>query len=54
MIGKKKDAVDGWLKARSISRIHAKISREEDCYYLTDLNSTNGTFLNGGRLGRCV
>ncbi len=51
MIGKKKDAVDGWLKARGISRIHAKISREEDCYYLTDLNSTNGTFLNGGRLG---
>ncbi len=51
LLGKKKDAVDGWLKARGISRIHAKISREEDCYYLTDLNSTNGTFLNGGRLG---
>ena len=51
LIGKKKDAVDGWLKARGISRIHARISREEDCYYLTDLNSTNGTFLNGGRLG---
>lgn len=51
LVGKKKDAVDGWLKARGISRIHAKISREEDCYYLTDLNSTNGTFLNGGRLG---
>ena len=51
LVGKKKDAVDGWLKARGISRIHAKISREEDCYYLTDLNSTNGTFLNGGCLG---
>lgn len=51
LVGKKKDAVDGWLKVRGISRIHAKISREEDCYYLTDLNSTNGTFLNGGRLG---
>lgn len=51
LLGKKKDAVDGWLKVRGISRIHAKISREEDCYYLTDLNSTNGTFLNGGRLG---
>lgn len=51
LVGKKKDAVDGWLKARGISRIHARISREEDCYYLTDLNSTNGTFLNGGRLG---
>ena len=50
LIGKKKDAVDGWLKARGISRIHGKISREGDCYYLTDLNSTNGTYLNGGRL----
>lgn len=50
LIGKKKDAVDGWLKARGISRIHGRISREEDCYYLTDLNSTNGTYLNGGRL----
>lgn len=50
LIGKKKDAVDGWLKARGISRLHGKISREGDCYYLTDLNSTNGTYLNGGRL----
>lgn len=50
LIGKKKDAVDGWVKARGISRIHGKISREEDGCYLTDLNSTNGTFLNGGRL----
>ena len=50
LIGKKKDAVDGFIKARGISRIHGKISREEDGCYLTDLNSTNGTFLNGGRL----
>lgn len=50
LVGKKKDAVDGWLKARGISRIHGKLSREEGEYYLTDLNSTNGTFLNGGRL----
>ena len=50
LIGKKKDAVDGWLKARGISRIHGRISREEDCYDLTDLNATNGTYLNGGRL----
>ncbi len=51
LIGKKKDAVDGWLKARGISRIHGRVTKEEDSYYLTDLNSTNGTFLNGGRLG---
>ena len=50
LIGKKKDAVDGFIKARGISRLHGKISKEEGAYYLTDLNSTNGTFLNGGRL----
>ena len=50
MIGKKKDAVDGFIKARGISRLHGKISKEDGIYYLTDLNSTNGTFLNGGRL----
>lgn len=50
LIGKKKDAVDGLIKARGISRLHGKISKEEGTYYLTDLNSTNGTFLNGGRL----
>ena len=50
LIGKKKDAVDGWIKARGISRIHGKISKENGIYYLMDLNSTTGTFLNGGRL----
>ena len=50
LIGKKKDAVDGFIKARGISRLHGKISKENGLYYLTDLNSTNGTYLNGGRL----
>jgi hypothetical protein len=50
LIGKKKDAVDGLLKARGISRIHGKLTKEGEEYYLTDLNSTNGTYLNGGRL----
>lgn len=50
VIGKKKDVVDGFIKARGISRFHGKISKENGIYYLTDLNSTNGTFLNGGRL----
>lgn len=30
----------------TISNLHAKIDREGDCYYLEDLNSTNGTFVN--------
>lgn len=50
VIGKKKGSVDGLLKARGVSRIHGKITKERDGYYLMDLNSTNGTYLNGGRL----
>ena len=33
--------------AEGVSRIHCCISKKEDNYYLSDLNSTNGTYLNG-------
>ncbi|MCM1325801.1 MAG: FHA domain-containing protein [Bacteroidales bacterium] len=46
-IGKQKDEVDLVLDDFSISRIHARITKEEDGYYLEDMNSTNGTFKNG-------
>jgi pSer/pThr/pTyr-binding forkhead associated (FHA) protein len=43
----------------SVSGLHAKIERDEDPYYdghfryfLHDLNSTNGSFLNGERVRR--
>jgi pSer/pThr/pTyr-binding forkhead associated (FHA) protein len=32
---------------RSVSGEHALIRREGDCYFIEDLNSTNGTFVNG-------
>ena len=35
---------------RAISRFHAKIEKEGGSFFLTDLNSTNGTFLNHVRL----
>ena len=38
------------LDDSTVSRFHAKITKEEDGLYLTDLNSTNGTFLNQDRL----
>jgi hypothetical protein len=31
----------------AVSSHHAKITREENKFYIEDLNSTNGTFLNG-------
>lgn len=38
------------IENRAISRFHAKIEKEGEDFFLTDLNSTNGTFLNHVRL----
>jgi len=50
VIGKKKDEVEVVLEDASISRMHARIIREKDSYYIEDLNSTNGTFKNNLRM----
>lgn len=42
----KEDGVELRLERETISRIHAKIEYLEKNYYIEDLNSTNGTFLN--------
>lgn len=46
VIGKQKGYVDYHLDREVVSRYHIKITREEGRYYITDLNSTNGTCLN--------
>lgn len=45
-IGKLKKNVDYCLESDTVSRYHAKITKEGEEIYLTDLNSTNGTFIN--------
>ena len=51
VIGKLNERVDYVLEDRSVSRIHLRFSREgEDRYYMEDMNSKNGTFLNGIRV----
>lgn len=45
-IGSTSDYVDYVLKKEGVSRIHCCISKKGDAYYLADLNSTNGTYLN--------
>ena len=42
----KQEGVELLLEKETISRIHAKIECLENKYYIEDLNSTNGTFLN--------
>lgn len=49
-IGKLRTNVDYCLDRKVISRYHAKITKEEERYYITDLNSTNGTYVNGQML----
>ena len=50
ILGKIRSQADIILPGDTISRKHARIERRMDGYYVTDLFSTNGTFLDGHRL----
>lgn len=41
---------DVYLPDESVSRLHAQIVRQRDGYFVSDLRSSNGTFLNGRQL----
>lgn len=47
VIGKLVNAADAVINLPTVSRVHAKIRRRDGEYYLTDLNSRNGTAVNG-------
>ena len=51
LIGKNKGLVDLCLCEPGVSRLHAKIEQDGENYFVTDLNSTNGTKINGSLLG---
>lgn len=38
---------DACLSSDAVSHSHAKIEKQEESYYIEDLNSTNGTYVNG-------
>lgn len=52
VIGKMQNAVDAVIDLPTVSRVHAKIRKRDEEYYLTDLNSRNGTSVNG-RMLKC-
>jgi pSer/pThr/pTyr-binding forkhead associated (FHA) protein len=50
VIGRGKEC-DLLLTDAHVSRKHARIYREGEVYYLQDLESKNGTYLNGVKVG---
>ncbi|MBP1756763.1 MAG: hypothetical protein H6Q59_3161 [Firmicutes bacterium] len=45
-IGKLRKNVDYYIDKSVVSRYHAKLTKENESFYITDLNSTNGTYVN--------
>ena len=50
IIGRLEGQVDYVHSNNAIGKVHAEIITREGCYYLKDLNSKNGTYINGKRL----
>lgn len=49
-IGRLTGSVDYVCKSKAVGKIHAKFIRTDEGYCLEDLNSRNGTYLNGSKL----
>ncbi len=49
-----RDVDIGRVKDGSVSRKHARIYKEGKAFFIEDLNSANGTFVNGVRIARAV
>lgn len=50
LIGKIQGVADCCLHAKNVSRIHAKVFRNQENYEIMDMGSTNGTYVNGARI----
>lgn len=50
IIGRLDSMVDHIIHDGTIGKLHAEIRCREGSYYLTDLNSKNGTYINGERI----
>ena len=50
-IGSDQEQADGWIPGMStVSPLHAVVGWNDICFYVMDLGSANGTFLNGQRI----
>lgn len=47
-VGSKLESVDYVLPSRKVSKVHAEFVSQNGNIYVRDINSTNGTYINGG------
>jgi hypothetical protein len=52
LIGRDPSQCDFIIHSTAVGRVHARISRKENSFFVEDLNSKNGTFVNQTRLKR--
>jgi hypothetical protein len=50
LLGRYRDQVDGYLEHPAVGKIHAEIRETKDGLSLVDLNSKNGTSINGNSI----
>ena len=50
IIGRMKDNVDYYIPNKAVGKIHAKFIIKDDKFYLVDLESKNGTYIDNVRL----
>ncbi len=50
LVGAEEEIVDGFIDSPAAERLHARIEKREDGYYIEDMNSRNGTMVNGETL----
>lgn len=50
LLGRLEEAVDYVINSNAVGRVHARIQKIDNSYFLTDLVSKNGTYINGVKL----
>lgn len=50
LLGRLKDSVDYVIQNKAIGKIHAEIIKKDESYFIIDLNSVNGTYVNDKRI----